>query len=66
MTQSLVIAPRFRGPPGTGNGGYVCGRIAAHLDGPAEITLRRPPPLAIAMTIERADQGSFTSSTAAP
>ena len=58
MTQSLVIAPRFCGPPGTGNGGYVCGRIAAYLDGPAEITLRRPPPLAMAMTVERAEQGS--------
>jgi hypothetical protein len=58
MTESLIIAPRFCGPPGTGNGGYVCGRIAAHLGGPAEITLRRPPPLATAMTAEPAGEGS--------
>ena len=50
---SLVIGPRFCGPPGSGNGGYVCGRIAAYVDGPVEVTLRRPPPLAMPMTVER-------------
>ena len=34
MTDSLVISSRFCGPPGSGNGGYVCGRVAAYLDGP--------------------------------
>ena len=29
MKGSLVIPSRFCGPPGSGNGGYVCGRIAA-------------------------------------
>jgi hypothetical protein len=58
MTDSLVIPSRFCGPPRSGNGGYVCGRIAAYLDGPAEITLRRPPPLATPMTIERDGEGS--------
>jgi hypothetical protein len=57
MSESLVIPARFCGPPDSGNGGYVCGRIAAHLDGPAQITLRRPPPLATPMAIER-DAGS--------
>jgi hypothetical protein len=51
--ESLVIAPRFCGPPGSGNGGYVCGRIAAYADGPVEVTLRRPPPLAVPMSVER-------------
>jgi len=58
MTESLIIAPRFCGPPGSGNGGYTCGRIAAHLGGPAQVTLRRPAPLATAMTVERAGEGS--------
>ena len=58
MTASLVIAPRFCGPPGTANGGYACGLIAAHLDGRAEVTLRRPPPLARPMTVERDGEGS--------
>jgi hypothetical protein len=52
-TDYLVIPSRFCGPPGSGNGGYVCGRIAAYLDGPVTVTLRRPPPLATPMTVER-------------
>jgi hypothetical protein len=57
MTESLVIPARFCGPPGSGNGGYVCGRIAAYIDGPVTVTLRRPPPLDTPMTVER-DGGS--------
>ena len=53
MTDSMVIDSRFCGPPGSGNGGYVCGRVAAYLDGPATVTLRRPPPLATPMTVEQ-------------
>ena len=41
----LTIEARFNGPDGSANGGYTCGRIAALLDGHAEITLRSPPPL---------------------
>jgi hypothetical protein len=52
MTDPLVIPSRFCGPPDRGNGGYVCGRIAAYLDGPAEITLRRPPPLETPMAVD--------------
>jgi len=53
----LAIPSRFCGPPGTGNGGYVCGRVAAYVDGPATVTLRRPPPLDAAMAVEH-DEGS--------
>ncbi len=55
----LVIPTRFRGPSGSGNGGYVCGRIAAYADGPVAVTLRRPPPLAAPMTVEQDDDGSL-------
>ena len=55
----LVIPSRFRGPSGSGNGGYVCGRIAAYADGPVAVTLRRPPPLAAPMTVEQGDDGSL-------
>ena len=58
MMAPLVIAPRFCGPPDSGNGGYVCGLIAACLDGQAEITLRARPPLATPMTVERQAGGS--------
>ncbi len=50
---ALTIPSRFSGPPGTGNGGYVCGRIAAYLHGQVTVTLRRPAPLATPMTVER-------------
>src|SRR5580693_9208167 len=58
MMPALTIPSRFCGPPGSGNGGYVCGRIAAYLDGPVTVTLRRPPPLATPMTVERDGEGS--------
>lgn len=41
----MIIPPRFNGPPASANGGYTAGLIAAYLDGPALVTLRRPPPL---------------------
>src|SRR5580704_13704704 len=50
---ALTIPSRFCGPPGSGNGGYVCGRIAAYLDGQVTVTLRRPPPLATPMAVGR-------------
>jgi hypothetical protein len=54
---SLVIPSRFRGPAGSGNGGYVCGRIAAYLHGPVTVTLRRPPPLDAPMAAVRDGEG---------
>jgi hypothetical protein len=51
-TDSLVIPSRFCGPSGSGNGGYVCGRIAAYVGGPVTVTLRQPPPLATPMAVE--------------
>jgi hypothetical protein len=41
----LVIDRKFRGPSGSANGGYTCGLVASFLHGPAEVTLRLPPPL---------------------
>ncbi|HET9081607.1 MAG TPA: hypothetical protein VFO01_13995 [Trebonia sp.] len=58
MKGSLVIPSRFCGPPGSGNGGYVCGRIAAYADGPVIVTLRQPPPLDTPMAVERDDEGA--------
>ena len=56
-TNTLIIPSRFNGPAGVGNGGYVCGRIAAYVEGPAVVTLRRPPPLETPMEIERDSEG---------
>ena len=53
MLDPIVIDPRFNGPPDSANGGYTCGLLAASIDGPAEVTLRRPPPLDRALRIHR-------------
>ena len=46
MTDTLTIAARFNGPPGSANGGYTCGLVARRVDADAvEVTLRLPPPL---------------------
>jgi hypothetical protein len=55
----LVIPSRFRGPSASGNGGYVCGRIAEYADTPVTVTLRQPPPLATPMTVGQDDEGSL-------
>jgi hypothetical protein len=49
----IVVAPRFNGPPGSGNGGYVCG-LVARATGVVhpEVTLRRPPPLGMPLRVE--------------
>jgi len=53
----INIAARFCGPPESGNGGYTCGLLAARLDGPAEVTLRRPPPLERDLAVRRSIDG---------
>ena len=49
----VTIERRFRGPEDSANGGYAAGLLAAFLDGPAEVTLRLPPPLERPLTVER-------------
>jgi len=58
MTEQVVISRRFHGPPESGNGGYTCGVVAALVGGPAEVTLRRPPPLDRPLDVQRLDGGS--------
>jgi len=66
--EQISIARRFRGPPQSGNGGYVCGRFAELLargdhamDGcrAAEVTLRSPVPLDTCMDVQR-QNGALT------
>jgi hypothetical protein len=42
---TVIVPSRFNGPPSSGQGGYSSGVLAAHLDGPAAVSLRRPIPL---------------------
>jgi hypothetical protein len=56
----LIIAARYNGPPGSGNGGYCAGRfaLASGLPGDVtEVTLRRPPPLERELETRPADDG---------
>ena len=47
------IERRFRGPPETGNGGYVAGLVAAALGGSnCTVTLKSPPPIDQDLTLE--------------
>jgi hypothetical protein len=55
--EHLTIEARFNGPDGSANGGFTCGRIAALLDGHAEVTLRSPPPLERPLAVERVGRG---------
>lgn len=69
----IVIPQQFRGPPNSGNGGYVCGVIAREIEGPATSVLRAPAPLDVNLDLRREDgvmqltdaQGA-TVGTAAP
>ncbi|SNT14340.1 hypothetical protein SAMN05421812_103371 [Asanoa hainanensis] len=53
----MVIASRFNGPPGTGNGGYSAGTFAAlvHGAGVPEVTLLKPPPLNVRLAADGSD-----------
>lgn len=70
---ALTIEDRYNGPPDSGNGGYVAGRLAEAAMGasglPAvgpdvpwvEVTLRQPPPLGEKMTLEQVGDGGMTA-----
>jgi hypothetical protein len=54
MSSSIVIPRRFRGPEASANGGYTSGTLAELVDADVvEVTLRKPPPLDVAMAVER-------------
>jgi hypothetical protein len=58
--QRVTIARRYNGPPESANGGYACGVAARLVDGPAEVSLRRPVPLDTPLDAERHDDGRVT------
>ncbi|MDY0162687.1 hypothetical protein [Desulfobotulus sp.] len=45
MDSKVYIERRFCGPSQSGNGGYVCGRIASFIPGTATVRLVAPPPM---------------------
>jgi hypothetical protein len=59
VADSLAIPARFNGPPDSGHGGYSAGLAASLVEGPAEVSLRAPPPLETPLAVDRRDDGSF-------
>jgi hypothetical protein len=53
----VIVPARYNGPPDSGNGGYTCGLLAEHVRRVAEVTLRRPPPLATELDVVRVENG---------
>jgi len=53
---SVTVDDRFCGPPRSGNGGYVCGLVAAALPGgPVSVRLKAPPPIGKPLRLEVED-----------
>lgn len=48
---TILVPAMFNGPPDSANGGISAGLAASHIDGPAEVSLRAPPPLDMAMEV---------------
>ena len=57
--KTIFIHRRFCGPPDSGNGGYVCGLLAQHVGGVAEVRLLRPPPLEKTLAVEAGNDGAM-------
>jgi hypothetical protein len=58
----LIIDARFRGPEGSGNGGYVAGLLAGHLStDTVTVTLRRPPPLGTELRVSVDDERGLSA-----
>lgn len=51
----VEVHRRFRGPPTSGNGGYVAGLVAELIDGPAQVDLLAPIPLEVPLHRRRDD-----------
>jgi hypothetical protein len=53
MGDELFIDRRFNGPPESGHSGYLCGLIAEFIGGDPKVILRRPPPLARPLRVQK-------------
>jgi hypothetical protein len=58
VSETLIVAERFCGPPGTANGGYLAGRLARGLPGAVEVTLRAAAPLATPLGVDTDADGA--------
>ncbi|MBL6854027.1 MAG: hypothetical protein ISS15_13905 [Alphaproteobacteria bacterium] len=56
--REIVITRQFRGPPNSGNGGYVCGVLAREIPGASTVALRALIPLDTALRFEETPEGA--------
>jgi hypothetical protein len=56
--EAFTIDPRYCGPPRSGNGGYVCGRLAHGLGGTVRVRLKAPPPIGTRLRIVEQEEGA--------
>ena len=62
---TLTIASRYKGPPASGNGGYVCGLIAVTVQADLRVRLLSPPPLDTPLELEPEGNDAWVLSSAA-
>jgi hypothetical protein len=55
----LIIAKRFCGPPGSSNGGYFCGLVAALSSKTLTVRLLKPPPLDTPLSATETESGGI-------
>jgi hypothetical protein len=58
MSEAIVIDGGYCGPPGSANGGYVAGLLAARIGGRADVSFRRPVPLGRELQLDRTGDGA--------
>jgi hypothetical protein len=56
---TLTIASRYKGPPNSGNGGYVCGLVATSARADLKVRLLAPPPLETPLSLESPGDGEW-------
>jgi hypothetical protein len=53
----IQVSARFCGPPGSANGGYICGLVAGGIHQPVTVRLLRSPPLATPLELHPVEAG---------
>jgi hypothetical protein len=56
---TLIVLPRFCGPPGCANGGYLAGLLARQAGGGVTVCLERPVPVARSLDLRRTAEGGL-------
>jgi hypothetical protein len=61
---AIEVAARFCGPPGSANGGYICGLVTQRIQRPVTVRLLRAPPLQTALKLRGLEPGVWVADDA--